>query len=87
MPIYELALWDQGSEAVRITDKPVSIGQTLLIDDIKWLVEAQELPRDPKATARYVCSRRAATSSNRPAPERERVSQFRQKATAVHGDA
>ena len=73
MPIYELALWDQGSETVRITDKPVSVGQTLLIDDIKWLVEAHELPRDPKATARYVCSRRAATSSNRPAPERERV--------------
>ena len=65
MPIYELALWHQGSEAVRITDKPVSVGQTLLIDDIKWLVEAQGLPRDPKATARYVCSRRAATSSNR----------------------
>jgi hypothetical protein len=73
MPIYELALWDQGSEAVRITDKPVSVGQTLLIDDIKWLVEAQELPRDPKATERSVCSRHAATASNRPAPERERV--------------
>jgi hypothetical protein len=42
----------------------VSVGQTLLIDDIKWLVEAQGLPRNPKATARYVRSR-LATSSNR----------------------
>jgi hypothetical protein len=63
--MYELVLWHQGNEAVRITDKAVSVGQTLLIDDIKWLVEAQELPRDLKATARYICSRRAATSSNR----------------------
>ncbi len=65
MPMYELVLWHQGNEAVRITDKPVSVGETVLIDDIKWLVEAQELPRDPKAAARYICSRRAATSSNR----------------------
>jgi len=49
----------------RFIDKPVSVGQTVLIDNVKWLVEAQELPRDPKATARYICSRRAATSSNR----------------------
>jgi hypothetical protein len=63
--MYELVLWHQGNEAVRITDKPVSVGQTLLIDDIKWLVEAQELRRDPKARARYICSRRAATSSDR----------------------
>jgi hypothetical protein len=56
--MYELVLWHQGTEAVRTTDKPVSVGQTLVIDDIKWLVEAQELPRDPKATARYICSRR-----------------------------
>jgi hypothetical protein len=65
VPIYELVLWHQGSEAVRITDKPVSVGQTLVIDDIKWLVEAQEPPRDANATARYICSRRAATSSKR----------------------
>jgi len=63
--MYELVLWHQGSEAVRITDTPVSVGETVLIDDIKWLVEAQELPRDPKAAARYICSRRAAASSNR----------------------
>jgi hypothetical protein len=63
--MYELVLWHQGNEAVCISEEPVSVGQTLLIDDIKWLVEAQELPRDPKATARYICSRRAGTSSNR----------------------
>jgi hypothetical protein len=63
--MYELVPWHQGNEAVRITDRPVSVGETVLIDDIKWLVEAQELPRDPRATARYICSRRAAASSNR----------------------
>jgi hypothetical protein len=63
--MYELVLWHQGNEAVRISEEPVSVGQTLVIGDIKWLVEAQELPRDPKATARCICSRRAATSSNR----------------------
>jgi hypothetical protein len=67
MPMYELVLWHQGNEAVRITDKPVSVGQTLLIDDITWLVEAQELPHDPTASARFICSRRAASSSNRAA--------------------
>jgi hypothetical protein len=63
--VYELVLWFQGKEDVRITDQPVSVGQTLLIDDIKWLVEAQDLPRDPNATARFICSRRAASSANR----------------------
>jgi hypothetical protein len=67
--MYELVLWHQGNEAVRITEEPVSVGQTLLIDGIKWLVEAQELPGDPKATARYICSRRAATFSNRNATQ------------------
>jgi hypothetical protein len=63
--VYELVLWFQGKEDVRITDQPVSVGQTLLIDDIKWLVEAQDLPHDPNATARFICSRRAASSANR----------------------
>jgi hypothetical protein len=65
VPTYELVLWFRGKEDVRITDKPVSIGQTFVIDDIRWLVEAQDLPRDPNATARYICSRRAATFANR----------------------
>jgi hypothetical protein len=65
MPMYALVLWHQGDEDVRITDQPVSIGQTLSIDSIQWFVEAQDLPHDPNAAARYVCSRRAATSSNR----------------------
>jgi hypothetical protein len=63
--VYELVLWFQGTEDVRITDQPVSVGQTVMIDGIKWLVEAQDLPRDPNATARYICSRRAASSANR----------------------
>jgi hypothetical protein len=63
--VYELVLWFQGNEDVRMTDQSVSVGQTLVIDGIKWLVEAQDLPRDPNATARYICSRRAASSANR----------------------
>lgn len=63
--MYELVLWFQGTEDVRITDQPVSVGQTVLIDGIKWLVEAQDLPHDPNAKARYICSRRAASSANR----------------------
>ena len=63
--MYELVLWFQGNEDVRIVDQPVSVGETLVIDGIKWLVEAQDLPRDPTATARYICSRRAASSANR----------------------
>jgi hypothetical protein len=63
--VYELVLWFQGTEDVRITDQPVSVGETVLIDGIKWLVEAQDLPRDPNATARFICSRRAASSANR----------------------
>jgi hypothetical protein len=43
MPMYALVLWHQGNEDVRITDQPVSIGQTLSIDSIQWLVEAQDL--------------------------------------------
>jgi len=65
MPMYELVLWHQGNEDVRITDQPVSVGQTLVIDKVRWLVEAQDLPRDPNATARFIYSRRAASSSNR----------------------
>ena len=52
MPMYELVLWHQGNEDVRITDQPVSIGQTLSIDSIQWFVEAQDLPHDPNAAAR-----------------------------------
>ena len=63
--MYELVLWFQGHEDVRITDQPASVGQTLVIDNIRWLVEAQDLPRYPNATARYICSRRAASFANR----------------------
>jgi hypothetical protein len=63
MPMYELVLWFQGNEDIRITDQRVSIGDTLLIDNRRWLVEAQDLPRDPSATARFICSRRAASLS------------------------
>ena len=38
MPMYELVLWHQGNEDVRITDQPVSVGQTLVIDKVRWLV-------------------------------------------------
>jgi len=65
MATYELVLWFQGREDIRTTDQPLSVGQTVLIDDIKWLVEAQDLPRDPNSKARYICSRRAASSANR----------------------
>ena len=65
MATYELVLWFQGREDVRTTDQPLTVGQTVLIDDIKWLVEAQDLPRDPASTARFICSRRAASSANR----------------------
>jgi hypothetical protein len=44
----------------------VSVGQMLLIDDIKWLVEAQELPRDPRqqhATSRRRAARRCWSGS------------------------
>jgi hypothetical protein len=67
VPTYELVLWFRGIEDVRITDQPASIGQTLVIDNMKWLVEAQDLPHDPNASARYICSRRAATFANRAA--------------------
>jgi hypothetical protein len=63
MPMYELVLWFQGNEDIRITDQRVSIGETLVIDNRRWLVEAQDLPRDPSATARFICSRRATGSS------------------------
>ena len=33
--MYELVLWFQGHEDVRITDQPASVGQTLVIDDIR----------------------------------------------------
>jgi hypothetical protein len=72
MPTYELVLWFQGDEDVRFIDAPVSVGQTVVVDNIKWLVEAQDLPRDPNATARFICSRRAATSANRRPQERAR---------------
>jgi hypothetical protein len=65
MPTYEVVLWFQGHEDVRTIDQPLTVGQTVLIDDIKWLVEAQDLPRNPASTARFICSRRAATSANR----------------------
>jgi hypothetical protein len=67
VPTYELVLWFRGKEDVRITHQSASIGETLVIDNIRWLVEAQDLPRDPSATARYICSRRAATFANRSA--------------------
>jgi hypothetical protein len=65
MPMYELVLWFQGNEDIRITDQRVSIGETLVIDNRRWLVEAQDLPRDPSAIARFICSRRAASSSDK----------------------
>jgi len=55
MPMYELVLWHQGNEDVRITDQPVSVGQTVVIDKVRWLVEAQDLPpRSERSSAVYL---------------------------------
>jgi hypothetical protein len=57
MPMYELVLRFQGNEEVRITDSPITIGQTLLIDNREWVVEARILSQDMFVTARFICLR------------------------------
>jgi hypothetical protein len=55
MPLYEIVLSFPDREEVRLTDEPVSVGDTIQIDHVPWRVLFERDPRNRFATACYLC--------------------------------
>jgi hypothetical protein len=57
MPLYEVLLLRDDEPELRLTDRALTIGETLPIGEERWLVQREEPPERADATARYVCVR------------------------------
>ena len=55
MPLYELVLSYQDREETLLTDRPLSIGETVLIGYDEWQVVLNREPTDVRATAAFFC--------------------------------
>lgn len=54
MAVYEVVLRFQDREEVRLTDRPLDVGNTLAIEGREWFVESREAKRG-RAAARFIC--------------------------------
>ena len=54
MAVYEVVLRFPDREEVRLTDRPLGVGDTLEINGGDWLVESQE-QHDGPAALRFIC--------------------------------
>ena len=56
VPLYELVLRYPDREEVRLTDQPLTVGETFQIDYEEWFVaEKDDRPENPRASARLIC--------------------------------
>ena len=85
MPLYELVLRYDDREELRLTDRPPSVGDTLLIGYDEWNVVLEHEPRDALARAAFLCelaqAQRARAEKLRAddAERRERVARVAQR--------
>ena len=54
MAVYEVVLRFDDRDEVRLTDRPLEVGQNVLITGNEWLVQRCE-PRAERDGARYIC--------------------------------
>ncbi len=57
MPLYEVLLIRQHDRETRLTDRAMSIGETVSIGQEHWLVDREATPDRADAAKRYVCVR------------------------------
>jgi hypothetical protein len=55
MPLYELVLRYEDRDEIRLTDRPVSVGQSVEIAGESWTVTLERDPEDGGATAQFLC--------------------------------
>jgi hypothetical protein len=55
MPLYEVLLIRDDERETRLTDRALSVGETVLIAEQSWLVQSETAPERADAAARYIC--------------------------------
>jgi hypothetical protein len=55
MPLYEVLLIRDDEEETRLTDRALSVGETVLIGEQSWLVQNEAAPERADAATRYIC--------------------------------
>jgi len=55
MPLYEVVLCFSDREEARLTDRPLSVGDTVSVAGYDWTVVLEREPAHVTATARLVC--------------------------------
>jgi hypothetical protein len=55
MPLYEVLLIRDDEQETRLTDRALSVGETVLIAEQSWLVQNETAPEGAHAAARYIC--------------------------------
>jgi hypothetical protein len=55
MPLYEVLLIRDDEQETRLTDRALSVGETVLIGEQSWLVQSETAPERADAAGRYVC--------------------------------
>ena len=93
VPLYELVLRQDDREEVRLTDRPLSVGDTLQIENDEWNVVLEREPSDVRATAAFLCElaqaqrARAAKMQADDAERRERMERLRESQEQSRGTA
>jgi len=55
MPVYEIVLQFADREELRVTDRPVAMGDELEILGKSWTVVGEREPEENRASGRFVC--------------------------------
>jgi hypothetical protein len=55
MPLYEVLLIRDDEQETRLTDRALSVGETVAIADQSWLVQSETAAERADAAARYIC--------------------------------
>jgi hypothetical protein len=55
MPLYEVLLIRDDEHESRLTDRALSVGETVLIGEQLWVVQSETAPERADAAARYIC--------------------------------
>jgi len=61
MPLYEVVLLRDDDDETRLTDRDLTIGETLEIGEERWIVAREEPAERGDAAMRYVCVRTHGT--------------------------
>jgi hypothetical protein len=55
VPLYEVLLMRDDEQETRLTDRALSVGETVFMGEQTWLVQSETAPERADAAARYIC--------------------------------